>query len=273
MDNHQIKKQTCSTVCSTSAPDSVLYLDTVNAMELAQRYKRESIDMLAIKEGHCILDVGCRTGEDVQAIAQLVGHNGKAIGIDKSEEMISQARQRASGLGLPIEFHLCDVHQLTFDDNFFDGCRAERVFQHLENPAKALSEIIRVSKSGAHILVMEPDWETLLIDSADHATTRSIVNFICDRMVRNGWIGRQLPRLFKDCGLIEIGVASSSIPLTDFDLADIIWGLRRNAKRAENAGMVSPSAVDQWMRDLEHASTEHRFFGAVTGFAVCGRKP
>ena len=53
-----------------------------------------------MQEGHHILDVGCGTGDDVLALARIVGETGRVVGIDNSETMIAEARQRAEGLDL-----------------------------------------------------------------------------------------------------------------------------------------------------------------------------
>ena len=273
MKEHQAREQRWSNLGSTSSPDQLLYLDTYSAAEFARTYKRQSYELLQIQEGHCVLDVGCGPGDDARAMTKLVGCSGTVVGVDNDEKMITEARRRAADAGLSVEFTLCDVHQLTFDGNLFDACRADRVFQHLEDPQGALAEVIRVAKPGARIVVIEPDWETLVVDVPDRTITRKISHFICDQIMHNGWIGRQLPNLFKACGLLEIGVAASAVPLTDLILADRLWGLRRNAERARNAGLVSTSEAAEWVDNLEQAGQENRFFGAVTGFAVRGRKP
>ncbi len=209
----------------TGAPDRLLYLDTLSATEFAQAYKRQSFELLDVQEGGWVLDVGCGLGDDVRMLAQRVGRTGRVLGVDNDAAMVAAARQRGSGKTLPVAFHLGDVHHLAFREDVFDCCRADRVFQHLEDPRQALAEIVRVARPGARIVAIEPDWETLVVDVADRATTRKITNFTCDRMVRNGWIGRQLPNLFRAYGLAEIGVAAGAVPLTDFTLADRLWGL------------------------------------------------
>lgn len=273
MNGQQAQEQRWASVSSTAPPDQLLYLDTYSAAEFAQTYKRQLYALLQVREGHCVLDVGCGPGDDVRAMAQIVGWSGKVVGVDNDEKMITEARRRAADAGLSVEFHLCDVHQLTFEDGLFDRCHADRVFQHLEDPEQSLGEVVRVAKPGGRILVIEPDWETLVVDVPDRTITRKMAHFICDQIVHNGWMGRQLPNLFKACGLIEIGVVARAVPLTDFILADRLWGLRRNAERAREAGIVSASEAVEWIESLEQASQGNRFFGAVTGFAVFGQKP
>ena len=268
-----VKQKKWSNLHSSSTPDKLLYLDTFRAAKFAQEYKQQSYSLLEIQEGEVILDVGCGPGDDALALAQQIGSGGRVMGIDNDKTMIAEARRRALGTGLTVEFCSCDIHQLALAANSFDACRADRVFQHLDQPQKALSEMIRVAKPGARILVMEPDWETLAMDVPDQATTRKVVNFICDRIVRNGWMGRQLPNLFKRTGLADIGILASAIPLTDFILADRLWGLRRNAERAKNAGVITAYEKKTWIHSLEQASRDNQFFGVVMGIAALGKKP
>jgi ubiquinone/menaquinone biosynthesis C-methylase UbiE len=273
MNKQQARDQAWASVSPTSAPDPLLYLDTLSATGFARAYKQQSFQLLDVQPGDHVLDAGCGPGDDVRTLARLAGPGGKVVGIDNDETMVAEARKRATGLTSPVAFHLCDVHRLPFRAGLFDCCRADRVFQHLASPRAALAEIARVAKPGARIVATEPDWETLVIDVADRATTRKVVHFICDQIVRNGWMGRQLPNLFKACGLTEIGVAARAVPLADFTLADRLWGLRRNAERARQAGVLSATEASEWTESLEQVSQSGRFFAAVTGFAVRGRKP
>src|SRR5258708_7659778 len=120
-------------VDQTVAPEAFIqYLDAATAQ--IQSWKQHSFALLAITPGAQLLDVGCGTGDDGQALARMVGDTGRVIGIDSSETLIAEARTRAEGTGLPVEYRTGDAHQLDFPAQTFDGCRAERVFVHLENP-------------------------------------------------------------------------------------------------------------------------------------------
>jgi ubiquinone/menaquinone biosynthesis C-methylase UbiE len=272
MNKQQARDQAWASVNPTSAPDPLLYLDTLSATGFARAYKQQSFQLLDVQPGDYVLDAGCGPGDDVRVLARFVGPDGRAVGIDNDETMVAEARRRAADLMPPAAFHLCDVHRLPFKEGLFDCCRADRVFQHLASPQVALAEIVRVAKPGARIVAIEPDWETLVVDGTERATMRKVVHFICDQIVRNGWMGRQLANLFKACGLTEIGVAAGAVPLTDLSLADRLWGLRRNAERAWQAGVLSATEAHNWTESLEQAGRSGRFFAAVTGFAVRGQK-
>jgi len=258
----------------TTDPDFfVRYLDTASAQEPIQAFKRRSFELLEVKPGAQLLDVGCGTGDDVRTLAQMVGSTGRVVGVDHSETMIAEARKRAAGLNLPVEYHESDAHYLDFADDTFDGCRAERVFMHVENPRQTLAEMIRVTRPGGRIVVLDPDFETLVIDAADRSLTRKILNFCCDRIVRNGWIGRQRPALFRAAKLTDITISADTWIRTDYTAFMQSLRFREYTDRAQAAGIVSADEATSWLEELEQANQEGRFFAAMTFFFVSGRKP
>jgi ubiquinone/menaquinone biosynthesis C-methylase UbiE len=176
-------------------------------------------------------------------------------------------------LDLAVEFHVKDAHNLEFTDNTFDGCRAKRTFQHLQSPQKALSEMVRVTRPGGRVIVNEPDWETMVIDSPYKDVTRKILNFFCDTLIRNGWIGRQLLGMFKSIGLVDTVVVPLTGIRTDFEQADRSFELRKSAALAHEQGLISVADVTNWISHLEKASRGGQFFLAGMSIMVCGTKP
>jgi SAM-dependent methyltransferase len=256
------------------APDPsglAAYLDVVGSMAEAQGYKRQTFAALKVAPGHHVLDLGCGTGEDVRMLAELVGPTGRVLGVDSSNFMVAEAKRRTAGTGLPAEFLAASVYDLPLPDGTFDACRADRLFQHLEEPRRALCEMIRVVHSGGRVVVSEPDWETLLVD-ADRVVTRKILNARSDRF-RSGWIGRQLAGLFWACGLIDVvTMPPTTVVITNYEPADAIFGLRGAADHARDAGVVSVADAAAWLRQLEEADRLRRFFSAATLFAVAGTR-
>lgn len=258
---------------ATSRPDPVLYLDTVSATQFAQEYKRKTFALLGASEGAHLIDVGCGTGDDVLALARLVGANGRVVGADKNPTMIAEGWKRVAGKNLPVEFKVCDSHHLTFPDNTFDGYRSDRAVQHMNDPARVVAEGMRVLRRGGRMVISEPDWDTMTVDSDNRDVTRRIVMFMSDRVVQHGWIGRQLPGIFKRAGLTDVRVSADTFILTDLALAEHIWGLRRHAKTAMDAGVITAGEMDGWLRGLEEADRAGQFFSATVGFMTCGTKP
>jgi ubiquinone/menaquinone biosynthesis C-methylase UbiE len=182
------------------------YLDSVRSQEMIRAAKEHSFSLLNLKPGDNALDVGCGKGEDVISLAKIVGENGRAVGIDNSEAMISEARKRSAKLNMTnAQFVLGNAYAIDFPDEAFNGCKAERVFVHLQEPKKALKEIIRVTKKGnGNNVVFDADWDTLTLDSEFKEITRRVLRMISDEL-KNGWSGRKLHGMFKDAGLMNVG--------------------------------------------------------------------
>ncbi|MDF5732933.1 MAG: methyltransferase domain-containing protein, partial [Rhizonema sp. PD38] len=138
------------------------YLDNVSSLEVVQAAKRQTYSLLEVCIGEHILDVGCGTGSDVRALAKIVGNTGLVVGVDFSETMIQEAQKRNQGLDLAIKYQQGDVYNLEFQDNTFDACRTDRLFHFLDNPTKALNEMLRITRPGGRIVISEPDWGTLV---------------------------------------------------------------------------------------------------------------
>jgi len=257
----------------TSDPASfVRYLDAASATEWARTYKRRAFALLGVRAGDRILDVGCGAGDDTRELAHLVGTTGWVVGLDNSTTMVTEATRRSEGLGLPLEYRRGDVHRLGFADDAFDGCRADRVLQHLADPERALAEITRVVRRGGRVVVSEPDWETLLVDAPDHAVTRKIVELRGHR-IRNGRIGRQLRARLTAVGLRGVVIHAETLIVEDYAQADRLFSLAATALAAREAGLVGAAEAEDWVRSLEEADRQGRFFGSATIFTGGGTKP
>lgn len=85
------------------------------------RIAHRLIEYAKIAQGQKILDLATGTGMVAIEAAQLVGAEGRVIGIDISMGMLQQARQKAERLGLHnVEFQLADAENIDFPANTFD---------------------------------------------------------------------------------------------------------------------------------------------------------
>jgi len=65
-------------------------------LALFEPVRRRAIDLLHLKNGDRVLDVGCGTGLSFSALEGLVGREGSIVGIEQSPEMLERARARAA---------------------------------------------------------------------------------------------------------------------------------------------------------------------------------
>jgi ubiquinone/menaquinone biosynthesis C-methylase UbiE len=257
---------------TTDPADFVRYLDATRATELIQEVKRRSYVLLDLQPDDHLCDVGCGTGDDVLALARIVGPNGRALGVDASATMIAEAERRAAAAGIAAEFIRMDAQRLDLPDARFEGVRAERLLQHVPDPYAALAELVRIAKPGARLVVWEADLDLFVLDAPDYATSRAMQRFICDGF-RHGGIGHELYRRFKDLGLIDVQSTPLTHELTDLAHVESAFDLTASTRRAVAAGVITQERATAWLASLTAARDAGRFFGAVGGFLAFGRKP
>jgi ubiquinone/menaquinone biosynthesis C-methylase UbiE len=99
------------------------------------------------------LDVACGPGSVVLAFAARVR---RAVGLDATEAMLDEARQAAARSGAAnVEWHRGDVYALPFADGTFDVVSCRFAFHHLEEPARAFAEMVRVARPRGRIVLSD----------------------------------------------------------------------------------------------------------------------
>ncbi|MFI2210605.1 methyltransferase domain-containing protein [Streptomyces sp. NPDC020141] len=252
------------------APDETVYLDRVAATDAGRVYKGLMLDALDARPGQTVLDLGCGPGTDLAALAGAVGGSGAVIGVDISEEMVGRARARtADPAAAEVEVVRGDLHSLPLADRSADRARTDRVMQHVADPARVLTEALRVLRPGGRLVMGEPDWDSLAVDHPDLGTARAYTRRLADREVRNGVVGRQLARLATGAGFTVPAVVPVPSVFRDVEAADAVLGLRRNTERAVADGYLTEDAGREW---LDHLATGP-FFAAVTLYVVVAEAP
>lgn len=246
-------------------------LDETGGHPFWQTIKHRILALLDLQLGEHVLDVGCGTGDDVRMLARIVGPAGRAVGIDVSATMIAEARKRTDDSALAVEFYQGDVCELPFPGESFDGCRAERVLQHLDDPAQALREMVRIVRPGGRIVAVEPDYGAMTIVGSDPALTRTILSCRCSHF-RSGRVGSQLPTLFREMRLDDI--ALTFLVMTTADLQEgERQVLAKYVDGAREVGKVSIEEGNAWLADMHEASCHGEYRHAIPIVLVSGRKP
>ena len=101
-----------------------------------------------------VLDIGTGTGFLAISMAEM-GH--EVIGIDISEGMLSQARNKAEKRGVDLKLIIEDAESLGLKDKTFDVVVSNAVIWFLPNPEKAVREWKRVLKPGGMVCVFASD--------------------------------------------------------------------------------------------------------------------
>jgi ubiquinone/menaquinone biosynthesis C-methylase UbiE len=246
----------------------VRFMDEGHKLPAIKESKGLLLRRLALAPGESVLDVGCGPGIDVLEMVDLVGPTGRLVGVDASSAMVAEARRRAEDVTVPVSFEVGDVQAIPFPDGTFDACRAERLLMHVPDAARAVAEMARVTRPGGRVAVFDFDWDTLIIDHPDKVTTRTFVQSYSDSF-QNGWIGRQLPRLFEEQGLqaISLDPVQVFIPYT---FAELLLGGHLTAVQA--SGVLTPQQAQEWWEYLQQADAAGTLLIGFTAFIVVGTK-
>ncbi len=258
-----------------SQPKGYVDPEYLRAMRnLLNHIKQRSYGLMQIQPGHKVLDLGCGPGTDTIPLAPMVGVNGQVIGADYDEAMIAAAVLSAEQADVNTwVMHQCvDARSLPFETDYFDSCRSERLFQHLLNPAPALSEMTRVTKPGGWVVVADTDWGSLSTDSDEIDIERRLARFLAESSLHNGYSGRKLYRLFKQQNLTDISFEVFPVATPCYSLARQATQAERIEQQALKAGVVTAKELQRWQASLEQADSEGVYFGSVNLMMFAGRK-
>jgi ubiquinone/menaquinone biosynthesis C-methylase UbiE len=249
------------------------WLDRMDKSPLVQQIKQQMLDVCPVGEGDQVLDVGCGLGHEALRLGERVGSHGRVVGIDVNAAMITEARQRAAALPLPITFEVGDARHIGFPENTFDLCRTERVLRYMDRPEAAVGEMARLARPGGSVLAFDFDSDQTVVDAPDPALAGRIAE-VLDAAVPRPWIGRQLFGLFRRAGLRDVRVVPHAICFSGAAGFAVYQQLNRGTiDRARQSGQVTADEVAAWWGAMTRAAEAETFFSAVLGFIAAGRKP
>ncbi|MEQ8302363.1 MAG: bifunctional demethylmenaquinone methyltransferase/2-methoxy-6-polyprenyl-1,4-benzoquinol methylase UbiE [Cyclobacteriaceae bacterium] len=118
-------------------------------------WRKKAIKLLGEVEPKQILDVATGTGD--VAIMALSLNPDKVMGADISAGMLEVGKEKlkAKKMEDKIELILADSENLPFEENKFDGVIVAFGVRNFENLEKGLSEMLRVTRAGGKIVVLE----------------------------------------------------------------------------------------------------------------------
>lgn len=116
------------------------------------QHSREAVvRKLTIAPGDRVLEVGVGTG----LCLPLYPRHSEITGIDLSAAMLQKARDRVQADGLSnVTLEVMDAGEMTFEDDSFDLVVAAYVVTAVPDYRKLMSEMIRVSRPGGRIVLL-----------------------------------------------------------------------------------------------------------------------
>ncbi len=231
---------------------------------------QESYQMLQVKAGLQVLEVGCGPGTTVPEFSKSVNSGGLVVGIDCDPKMIQQANTTSKQYSNVV--HLVgDAHKLPFEDCKFDRVYAKRLFQVLP-PSSApmlFSELQRVLKPGGILVLVDTDWTSVAVNFSDLELERRLTSFFRDHMRPNGLAGRQLLGLIQQGNFLDVQVKVMSIIIRNFAESPFNDWLIAEALKAK---VAKPEELAKWRSELEQKTKQQAFLCHVGTVLVSAKK-
>ncbi len=132
-------------------------MNTLLTLNLDAYWRRRAVFHSGLQRGQIALDVCCGTGKLTLQLARKVGPEGSVVGVDFSSAMLARAQANLHGTPyLPVVQYLeANALHLPFSDHRFHCSTIGFGLRNVSDIAQTLKEMIRVTKPGGTIVILE----------------------------------------------------------------------------------------------------------------------
>ncbi len=192
------------------------YLRTSRGLYHNEDYWRFLVrDVWRIDQRPCsIVDFGCGFGWGGLFLMPMMAAGTRYTGLDRSESLLQRGRALFAPLPYDTRFALGDAYSAPFEDGEFDIAFAHTLLMHLSEPARALAEMIRVTRDGGLIITCECSRNAINAllhvhetDEQDHTPLSLFQRMNAHIRRRTGVdynIGMKMPVLMHQAGLQDV---------------------------------------------------------------------
>ncbi|GGK80961.1 methyltransferase domain-containing protein [Mangrovihabitans endophyticus] len=233
-----------------------------------RRVRAVANDLLGVRRGQRLLDAGSGVGEVARMLGERVGGDGEVVALDYSAATTEVARHRHDGG--PVRYLTGDVAALDLPDDHFDGVWCERVLQHLTDPDGAIGEMIRVTRPGGRICLIDTDWRSLAFDGLSAGLSDMMLRRMRDRLTAAQFdMGRTLRGRLVRAGVRDPGAT----PVTCFfgtpESASVVLPMF-NPRVPPTAWTLPERTRDAWFAEVAASGQRGDFLAALTIWVVVG---
>lgn len=257
-----------SDVDASRDPQMLVALLDRRAANLAP-IKAEMRSLAVVAPGEVVVDLGCGAGHDLAELARS-GH--RAVGMDRSAVMLDQARARLAAAAVRPGIARALVEALPFRTATVAACLADRVLQHVADPAAVLAEVRRVLSPGGRLVIFEPDWGTFSIDLPDSDGAEALSSCVAAGVAQRR-IGLRLHRLLAQGGFTGIDCRQMPFGVTNLARLQQSASLDLALRRAVRTGLLSQDRAQRLEQAMAEASAAGTFWASHNRYLVTAVRP
>jgi ubiquinone/menaquinone biosynthesis C-methylase UbiE len=139
--------------------------DTMRTAFFSEAVREKAFALSGVKAGMLAADIGAGSGFITEGLLQ---RGVRVVCVDQSEAMLSEMRRKYAGGD--VDLRLGVAESLPVADQSVDAVFANMYLHHVEHPAQAISEMVRLLIPGGRLVVTDMDkhdFEFLRIEQHD----------------------------------------------------------------------------------------------------------
>lgn len=165
--------------------------DQMRASLYSDRVREKAMDIAGVEAGKKAADIGAGSGFLTEGLLRRGLH---VVAVDQSQEMLSQMKHKFGGSA--VDYRLGPAERLPLADREVDFVFANMYLHHVESPAGAIREMVRILKPGGRLVITDADEHNFEFLRREH---------------HDRWLGfkrADVRRWFEGAGLTKVAVTS-----------------------------------------------------------------
>ncbi|HSJ64735.1 MAG TPA: methyltransferase domain-containing protein [Gemmatimonadaceae bacterium] len=159
---------------------------------------REVARLTEAGPGREIIVSGCGDGSTTEWLVKRTG--ASVTGVDSNPEVIDAAERRArsAGAGQRLHYQHAALEDLPHETAVFDVAIGEPALAGTDDPARAVKELVRVTRSMGTVLLLQPTWSSEI--------TPATKEMLDERYALRPHLLVEWKQMLRDAGVVELEV-------------------------------------------------------------------
>jgi arsenite methyltransferase len=170
------------------------------------------------------------------------------------------------------EFQRADATNLPYPDHSFDAAVSTQVYEYISDIPTALAELYRVARRGSRIVILDTDYDSLVIHTEDEARMERMLSAWNQHFVHAG-LPRTLSGQLRDAGFTI--QRRDVIPMFNPEYHENTYGkglLNIMASFAVGRKSFSQEEADAWLAEFAELGKQGKFFFSLNRYLFVAEK-